>query len=760
MAGELLSRYEIDNTIDIFRNDVEFTQIVIIDHGISLDDDQYRELAITLLDEKSHISENVIEDLAAENPPFLRNEISTIYGKAFIEEAVYKQTLYTFKYSTIKTFFRSNYGKFLPDYDFLQIESNEKVKIFFEAFMREFDRFASIIDNVYNIVDVNKIPTEYLNYMAQAIGYEREDSELLTNASFRELIKNIIEIYRIKGTNYSFELFFNFLGFEAELKEFWFDMRYADQNLNNNPETGATDKNYHLFYMSSKKPTTYIPEGMRFPYIISEDKITPTMDVNEFTRLAINNIYTYRQLVGMDEGYPDEPYTFFKTNVIQYSLSSIRTGETQEEELSLEDLATIRRYADFLTPLFVQKNVIVLIKPFEDSGAVIRPKDSDRHDPLSNNPLDNIDETMFHMYEGYQPKSGFDGYYWEHGIRLYDDPIPAPAINTWRWTGNKYLEPGGHFISGVYEDTYDKIYNPLLGSSVFSQIKTIYPSLTIEQITKIISAWNSTSRKVYGDITNGSDWVTGLVDTGIMEISFGDLIHSPAQLDGKYVVEIDISGNRFRMDSVATADAYEKGIELTGINVLFTGNTHYRDLLSPLIDSKDIGTGSGFRYLDDFSVGTAIKLFHSFSSMEGDKKRLTERNSKETDSNAAVKSVVVDNGSGNAVIALIDPARTFAYLDPFYPDQYHSMIETVNGKLTAASDWVTEVTASNLGLVELNQMVKYPAQVDGFKVIEIDIPGNRFRLDAPATTTAFVEIKLSGVFNYICLLYTSPSPRD
>lgn len=511
MASEFLSRYTVDQIIQVFKNDQEFYQVITNEHNITISNEQYKSLTETLLTEREYIAEHTIEELNAENPPFLREEIATIYGKTFIEEAVYRQTLYTFKYSTIKTFFRDNYNKFLPDYDFVNIESKEKLKIFQEAFMREYDRLANIIDEIYNIVDINKVPTEYLNYLAQAIGYEREDSKLLTDASFRELIKNIIEVYRIKGTNYSFELFFNFLGYEAILKEYWFDKRYSDPNINSNPETGQTDKQYASFYMSSIKPTQYIPEGMRNPYIVTEDLIIETQDVNDFTRMTIGNEYTYEQLIGDKQGYPDQPYTFFKTNVIQYSLSKIITGET-EEELSEEDLETIQKYADFLTPLFIQKNIVILIKPFEDSGESFIFKDENKHDPRSPNPDDYLDESMFHLYQGKQPTK----YYWDDGNRYYgEDNIPRPdgsrrydypVYEYWKNDGyaggadtlyNKRLdvEPGGHFISGYYKDTYEKIYDRTVGcGSAYDQIASANPTWDSEDILIYISGLLSLGR--------------------------------------------------------------------------------------------------------------------------------------------------------------------------------------------------------------------------------------------------------------------------
>ena len=163
----MAERYDIDNTVLVFQNDTEFQQVVVTTGGITITDAMYRELAELLLDNQTYISTYTVTELNAQNPPYLREEISAIFSLPYIERVVYIQVMYSFKYATIKTFFRSNYSRFMPDYDLMTIQSSEKLKIFQEAFMREYDRFASIIDLIYNVQDVDLVPDSYLNYLAQ-----------------------------------------------------------------------------------------------------------------------------------------------------------------------------------------------------------------------------------------------------------------------------------------------------------------------------------------------------------------------------------------------------------------------------------------------------------------------------------------------------------------------------------------------------------------------------------------------------------------
>lgn len=719
-----LSRYEIEQTIEIFKNDIEF-QTILKKYSITLFDQQYRILAETLLEYKNHISEFTINELNTQNPPFLRKEISDIYNLYYIEKDLYFQTIYTFKYATVKTFFRDNYRLFMPDFDYLQIQNDEKRKVFQEAFMREYDRFAYIIDEMYNIVDVDKVPDQYLNYLAQTVGYEREDSKLLYNASFRELIKNIIEIYGIKGTNYSFELFFNFLGFEATIKEFWFDKRFGDPNISVNPYTGSTDQNSHSFYLTTIKPTEYIPEGMRNSYIVSNNKIKETLDCNEFDRLAGNGFYTYKQLIGDEIGYPGTPYTFFKTNVMEYSLLNIKTSETQDEELSAEDLETIKRYADFLTPIFIKKNIIIKINPFEENAEnILFLNDNDRPDPRSNNRYNNDlsttnnvnDESFLHMYQGQQPIN----YYWEDGTRLYKDPIPNNSIE--RWSGTE-LEPGGHFVSGNYNDTYEKIWNRIDGNgSVYDLIANENPTWNSEEILSYISNLIS-SRQLF------SKW--------------------------------------------------------NGITNLYY-NVNDRDLMYPYLEGEFYYPWRQDNIYDDFNQGTPLMMSHSnlesgFSFYDGAKMRFSENQVpfewSESQNAAKILNIIADNGDGKAEIKINDTRRRFEFFNNLSKGTQNNLLqgtftidskwvenveyiapEWTSGTSYVVGDRVREIGENNVficiqnntgellsnenywkfvrGISEIQEFYKLYDPLQLFEIVEIDGPNKKFKLDRNSTISA------------------------
>ena len=469
------TRYEIDKYIKIFTEEKSF-QKELEKNTITLSSSKYYDLVILLLNNKDYITNNTIEIMASEDPPFLRDEICEILEKDFIKRDLYSSILYTFKYSTIKKFFRENWNRFTPDFDVLNITKTDQLRVFQESLMTEFDRLADTIDEIYNIQDIDKVPSQYLDYVGQLIGYEREERELLVDASFRELIKNIIEIYRIKGSNFSFELFFGFLGFDVRIDELWFDKRYYDSGVGTNPYTLITDKSNFNFYLGINKPTENIPEGMENPYTVREEDLVETLGFLEFEHYLNTGQYTLPQLLGEAPGYNGTPYTFFKTNIVEFGLTRLSSfqsedeislqleeglEETEEEEgggLDERELRIIRLYTNFLIPIFISRRVSIVIFPyFDDANSLI------------------VNHKLF---------------------------IHKAMI----------------LIKGFYEDTYEKIYNPNNPDSIYSQILNENPEWDQESILKEISTRLS-EEELFGQypsfFLNDRDLMHPIIDTKI-----------------------------------------------------------------------------------------------------------------------------------------------------------------------------------------------------------------------------------------------------
>ena len=101
------------------------------------------------------------------------------------------------------------------------------------------------------------------------------------------------------------------------------DFYYLEQPKN--PYTESDNRNEYSFYLTPLDPTTSIPENLSKKFVISKNSIIGTLDVNKFDKLISLGTYTPEQLLGIDPGYSDQTYTYFKTNVANFKLISIKT---------------------------------------------------------------------------------------------------------------------------------------------------------------------------------------------------------------------------------------------------------------------------------------------------------------------------------------------------------------------------------------------------------------------------------------------------
>ena len=272
-------------------------------------------------------------------------------------------TLYDFMYISEDNFYEKNLTNFLPPFDADQINAKPKMKLFMDSLGKKFDQLESIVNNLEKIYDLDNCPPELLDYVGQNLGYEREDFSL-NDVSFRELLKNIIEIYKVKGTNYSFTFFFKFLGFSINLKEFYFNKDV------NNPESfpGATEEKVE-HYLTTTNP---LKETTTNKIVKNLDQIRNISDFDlEYQALKSAGCTNAIQYMLGNQSYNNTAqgkwhtnnWTYFKTNLIEYSLSPFLNNVN----LSASDNETIKKYIKFLSPTYLFTWINVNLSPWVDS---------------------------------------------------------------------------------------------------------------------------------------------------------------------------------------------------------------------------------------------------------------------------------------------------------------------------------------------------------------------------------------------------------
>ena len=282
-------------------------------------------------------------------------------------------TVYLYKFGTTENFYENNILNFLPEYDRDYILSQPKLKLLYEAIGRKLDNIELSISQMKNIYDIDSVPEQLLDYLGQNIGYEKEDYTL-KNVSFRELLKNIIEIYKIKGTNYSFSFFFKFLGFEISLKEFFFN-----RDVKNPEGFPGVELNKVEYYLTTKNPTLDISNNKPAKYLEKTKNINDwALELTSLESKGCTNSIKY--MLGFEPynnildnpTWHSNPWKYFKTNLIEYELNPF----FDKLNLTASDNETIRKYVKFLSPTYLFTWINVNIKPWiEDINIIVDSND-------------------------------------------------------------------------------------------------------------------------------------------------------------------------------------------------------------------------------------------------------------------------------------------------------------------------------------------------------------------------------------------------
>lgn len=273
-------------------------------------------------------------------------------------------TIYLYRYGVTDNFYETNIWDFIPEYDREQMQALPKIKLFMESLGRKLDQIEDKLNRLEDVYDIDEVPEEMLDHLGQMLGYEKEDFSL-SSVSFRELLKNIIEIYKIKGTNYSFSFFFKFLGFNVNLKEFYFN-----RDVRNPEAFPGMDVENVEYYLTTTNPIQETVWGNPAPYL---DQIRSLNDWQvEYDALLANgcenpiNYMLGKEAYNNGSQWHANPWKYFKTNLIEYELNPF----FDKVNLTSSDNETIRKYIRFLSPTYLFTWINVNLLPWVESFSV------------------------------------------------------------------------------------------------------------------------------------------------------------------------------------------------------------------------------------------------------------------------------------------------------------------------------------------------------------------------------------------------------
>ena len=346
----------------------------------------YEQLTDLLLSCKEHIKENSIKDLVAKR--YLATEIKealNFTNDVEVSDDVLWEIFYCLKYCYTSSFFQNNWEYFVPDVDYTEMEKNSSIMGFMDAIMKEFDKLDSIMDDVKKYKSYQDIPYDYIVYLTQLMGIEPKHFMIMQNQKklYRTIAENIMDVYSVRGVADTFTLLFNFLGYEINIEEYFFDRRRYFAISEANEELITSDVNSYKFYLTTKDPRDNILDELSTNEIVTPEKMTEILDISKFDDYVKES--SLMCVLGYDDEYLVENkvedvvksvdvvkytgpvYKYFKTNYIRVKPSpKYTTGN-----FSLNQLYQISALLNFLTPEFLKRETYLKVDTGDSSESMI-----------------------------------------------------------------------------------------------------------------------------------------------------------------------------------------------------------------------------------------------------------------------------------------------------------------------------------------------------------------------------------------------------
>lgn len=122
-------------------------------------------------------------------------------------------------------FLRENKNRYLTDIDYQLLTEDDKLEIFIDSIFETFDIMNERgADKFPELIDINEIPEDLINHLSALIGWRQTDFNY-NYLTYRDLVRNMVRIYKIKGTKLSYDVFFRALGYEAKIHELWWNSK-------------------------------------------------------------------------------------------------------------------------------------------------------------------------------------------------------------------------------------------------------------------------------------------------------------------------------------------------------------------------------------------------------------------------------------------------------------------------------------------------------------------------------------------------------
>ena len=265
------------------------------------------------------------------------------------------------------SFFKDNYLSYLvPTLDAQNIMSNQFLKSILDTLMEMIDILYAYNEDLKIISNFKSGKSKFISLLAQNVGFERIDFtqfntkyEFTNDETFREVISNMFDLLSVRGTRLAYELFFNALGYNTTLQEFWYD---SNGDL---IEVNPVDESLSTFFAYNERgelldtPPLPRPDPRKNNPILSNDyNILPASYIRVLNGDGSISYQKNEDIIinKKSNNFTQDVFVSNKSNYVRLILNSSINDNYFEipSNFSLEKRKIIKRYLDFLRPSHIQ----------------------------------------------------------------------------------------------------------------------------------------------------------------------------------------------------------------------------------------------------------------------------------------------------------------------------------------------------------------------------------------------------------------------
>lgn len=251
-------------------------------------------------------------------------------GSGVLKAVYVNPTNHTFsttqKFVVHRTFFKDNYmDYFISTFEKQKLSKNKKLKIMMDTFMELLDILYAYNKDAKVLKSFTGVKSDFLDLLGQNIGFERIDYDAIdtpeeeaANRVYRQLLENVFDLLNIRGTNLSYELFFNALGYDIDLQEFWYDDESNLIEIDPVDDSLSTFYRYNTLGIGLDSPPYPRPDPRRF---------VNTNDV--FRNNKSNYVRPIISSLNTNIAPPPSSFTARKRKVIRDYLEYLRPSHVQ-----------------------------------------------------------------------------------------------------------------------------------------------------------------------------------------------------------------------------------------------------------------------------------------------------------------------------------------------------------------------------------------------------------------------------------------------